>query len=324
MYISLLWTRSQSGFVAFWIGLLSLVTLVLVHEIKERPSVSTIWHSSISRVLIVLVVAVGIITIQLGTGAGIVNSVQSHIFDLFTQKPSTSTPSQPSPTQAPTASVPATPPPAGELGGTDSLTIRSFVWEGAIKLFQKHPLFGTGVETFGFAYYSVRPEGHNLTSEWDYLYNKAHNEYLNYAATTGGFGLGTYLAFIGLFLFLAAKVFLTKKSGQVVESMNSQITIHKSSFIIGAGLVWAFISILISNFFGFSVVIGKLISFSKSLYFSWMNSPHYDINISLQKHLTQNKILQHQKNKPRSERLWDQVKIPTNYGFPTSYWELDL
>ena len=42
--------------------------------------------------------------------------------------------------------------------------------------------------------------GHNLTSEWDFLYNKAHNEYLNYLATTGLFGLGSYLLFIGVFL----------------------------------------------------------------------------------------------------------------------------
>jgi O-antigen ligase len=57
-------------------------------------------------------------------------------------------------------------------------------------------LFGTGVETFAYAYYFVRPQAHNLTSEWDYLYNKAHNEYLNYFATTGFIGLGTYLLVI--------------------------------------------------------------------------------------------------------------------------------
>ena len=66
-----------------------------------------------------------------------------------------------------------------------SSDIRKIVWKGAIDLGLKYPIFGTGVETFAYSYYFVRPKAHNLTSEWDYLYNKAHNEYLNYFATTG-------------------------------------------------------------------------------------------------------------------------------------------
>ena len=57
----------------------------------------------------------------------------------------------------------------------------------------KYPLFGTGVETFAYSYNFVRPLTHNLTSEWDYVYNKAHNEYFNYLATTGFIGLISYL-----------------------------------------------------------------------------------------------------------------------------------
>ena len=39
-----------------------------------------------------------------------------------------------------------------------------------------------------------------MTSEWDYLYNKAHNEYLNYLTTTGIVGLGTHLLLLAGFL----------------------------------------------------------------------------------------------------------------------------
>lgn len=111
------------------------------------------------------------------------------------------------------------------IGGSDSMTIRRVVWEGAIKLGLQHPFFGTGVETFGYSYYWVRPATHNLISESDFLYNKAHNEYLNFFATTGFVGLITYLLLIGSILYLL-----------------------RGSLLLG------FISILITNYFGFSVV----------------------------------------------------------------------
>ena len=61
-----------------------------------------------------------------------------------------------------------------------------------VREFYKAYLIGTGTETFAFAFYRYRPAGHNLTAN-GILYNKAHNEYLNYLATTGLFGLASYL-----------------------------------------------------------------------------------------------------------------------------------
>jgi len=131
-----------------------------------------------------------------------------------------------------------------EYGGTESGTIRKYVWQGAINAWRsskKAFLIGTGTETFAFAFYQYRPKEHNLTSEWDFLYNKAHNEYLNYLATTGIFGLGSYLLFIGAFIYWFFK-FLKKE-------------------IIHIALFAGWISILITNFFGFSVVILQVILF---------------------------------------------------------------
>ena len=99
-----------------------------------------------------------------------------------------------------------------QLGGTESSKIRLIVWQGAIELFKRNPLFGTGVETYAYAYYNVKPMMHNLTSEWDCLYNKAHNEYLNYLATTGSFGLLSYLSIIFLFLFHSFRQILKSKN----------------------------------------------------------------------------------------------------------------
>ena len=120
---------------------------------------------------------------------------------------------------------------------TESLDIRKIVWKGAWELGLRYPLFGSGVETFAYSYYSVRPREHNLTSEWDYLYNKAHNEFLNYLATTGFLGLASYLFFISFFLIWVIRKIRKKQGGEAV-------------FLIAFACAW--ISILITNFFGFS------------------------------------------------------------------------
>ncbi len=154
--------------------------------------------------------------------------------------------------------------PAGEFGGTDSGKIRLFVWRGAFDVWRHYPLFGSGVETFAFAYYKFRPVGHNLTSEWDYLYNKAHNEFLNYLATTGIFGLGTYVLFIGVFFFLAVKhlpnaITVTTQTIKHKKFGVTQTTTDQKLLVIA--LMTAVIGILITNFFGFSVVIMNIFLF---------------------------------------------------------------
>jgi putative inorganic carbon (hco3(-)) transporter len=86
-----------------------------------------------------------------------------------------------------------------ENGGTESGQIRLIVWRGALDIFKAYPILGSGVETFAYSYYNFRPIEHNMVSEWDFLYNKAHNEYLNYLATTGIIGFGAYLFMISSF-----------------------------------------------------------------------------------------------------------------------------
>ncbi len=130
------------------------------------------------------------------------------------------------------------------VGGSDSMDIRKVVWQGAIKLGLKYPFFGPGVETFGYTYYTVRPASHNLLSEWDFLYNKAHNEYLNFLATTGFIGLGTYLFLIISTLFLLVKTIKHPDSGE-----------------LSLALLSGYISILITNYYGFSVVNVALLFF---------------------------------------------------------------
>jgi len=155
-------------------------------------------------------------------------------------------------------------------GGTESGVIRKIVWRGALQIFKNYPFFGSGVETFASAYYLFRPVEHNLTSEWDFLYNKAHNEYLNYLATTGLFGLGTYLLFISsiiVWFFIQFKV-QSSKLKVIVTSSKFENRNNIDNFVttgwrdtLHFALFTGWLTLLVTNFFGFSVVITSLYFF---------------------------------------------------------------
>lgn len=126
--------------------------------------------------------------------------------------------------------------PVLETGGTESGTIRKHVWLGAIEVFKHYPILGSGPETFAFSFPMFKPVAHNLTSEWDFIYNKAHNEFLNYLATTGVVGIISYLSII----FFSYLIFLKSERYDLLAG---------------------FTAILVTNFFGFSVVPVSLLFF---------------------------------------------------------------
>lgn len=150
---------------------------------------------------------------------------------------------------------------------SESSEIRKVVWQGAIKVWQKYPWFGSGLETFGYSYYNQRPVEHNLTSEWDFLYNKAHNEFLNILACQGIVGLFTYLGVIGTFIVWSLKKFKMKNEKLKITVQNSKLkkqkllTLNCNSALcaLHSALLAGYISILITNFFGFSVVVTGLL-----------------------------------------------------------------
>jgi len=231
-YIDLVFTNTRAGFAGFLIGnSIFWVSLLFTNVLPKKQWLQMALLCNIFFI---------IITFFYQSPINLINrfTLPSLIQHVSTQQPAKAD-IKASPTPAPTSS--------GDLndGITDSSKIRLYVWQGALAAWGAHPLFGTGVETFAFAYYQYRPIAHNMTSEWDFLYNKAHNEYLNYLATTGIFGLGTYLAYVfGYCLFSLLYVY-----------KNARDPNNRQAVILTIGLLSAFVSILVSNFFGFSVVI---------------------------------------------------------------------
>jgi len=243
-YLMLLYARSRASLIATWLFFALLVGYyIFVHL---RPKLSKSKLSVDFRAVILIIIS--FFTITFFTGQPFPE------LDIFTYKGIVSKLSAPAPAdnkpsgQKPIQTAPA-PQPITALGGSDSGVIRLLVWRGALDIWKNYPVFGSGVETYAFAYYKFRPVAHNMVSEWKFLYNKAHNEYLNFLATTGTFGIATYLSIIGLFIFISMKYILshiknpTKKDFLVV------------SILSGYG------TILITNFFGFSVVYINILFF---------------------------------------------------------------
>jgi len=129
--------------------------------------------------------------------------------------------------------------------GTSSGSIRLIVWQGALKVWQRYPWFGSGPGTFAYSYYQDRPVVHNLVSEWDNLYNKAHNEILNYLAETGLVGVLTYLLWLGGTLWLLLQNTLQRPK----------------KYSIAHVILLSITGLTITHLFGFSTVMSNLLLF---------------------------------------------------------------
>ncbi len=111
--------------------------------------------------------------------------------------------------------------------------IRFGLWQGGWNLAVSRPkifFIGTGPETFPYAFQPFRLESLNYSSEWDFVFNKPHNYYLQLLTEIGILGLISYL---GL-LYVAGK---------------------KLPFYLISG----FISFLVTNIFGWPVVATSLL-----------------------------------------------------------------
>lgn len=242
-YIDLLFTNTRAGFLAFWAGNIFFWGMIFFRNIN-----------SIKKVLPLFIIINAIFVIS----NGVFNTPISQLNKFSLASLSQSDAPEPT-TQLPSnkEQIPDNTSQTEGINITDSVNIRVLVWDGAIAAWKAHPVIGTGVETFAFAYYKFRPAAHNLTSEWDYLYNKAHNEYLNYLTTTGILGLGSYLSIFITLAILAIKKYFIKKSPSLTNN----------DYILSVALLSSVITILVANFFGFSVVITNIYLFFLPLWF---------------------------------------------------------
>jgi len=227
MFICLLFTKSRSGLLAFGVSSIVFWSLYL-------------WKVGFGKLKNYLLLGIWILIV-----ATLSVIFPNPIRDLiFKPQPASTLPLSSSSTQL-------------ETGGTESGYIRKIVWTGALRIWQassKNWWIGTGPETFAMAYYQFRPIEHNLTSEWELLYNKAHNEFLNYLATTGLLGLLSYLA------LLFSMVYQILSSQHPISNRNKK-PLDTEHWILNIALLAGWLTLPITNFWGFSVVVPQLLLF---------------------------------------------------------------
>lgn len=259
-YVDLLYTRARSGFIGFAVSVGLLLLMYILYEWRSFAKQKLIKAVKQNGFFLITLLVLLLFTFLIGAPLSPLDKFSlSNVQTLLTEQKTVQKALQNKQTALPT---PATGIPVEELGGTDSGKIRLFVWEGALQIFLHYPLFGTGVETFGYSYYQFRPAGHNLTSEWDYLYNKAHNEFLNYLATTGIFGFGTYLVLIGFSMWvMAAWLWKNRKNTELEKNSSSLLSSPYTLRYVMLALLTGYISILVTDFFGFSVVMMNVFLF---------------------------------------------------------------
>ena len=137
-----------------------------------------------------------------------------------------------------------------ESGNFDSSTgqIRLLVWEGSLKTALDFPIFGSGPETFPYSFLNNRPVELNQTTEWNFLYNKAHNEVLQVVVTTGIIGLIAWL-------FLYFKLFQVAWQQKIIAFRSKELA---SDGLISASLLAGVIGVFVAQLLGFSVVVTAL------------------------------------------------------------------
>lgn len=227
--VFILFTRSRSSLLALLVCSLLFTGYLYI---RKKVSLSRMKKTHILPLILALALPVSIV------GVGIPKIDR---FVKVTSWPSAFQKSAPLPS---TENAPAAP--QNNLI-TDSGTIRKIVWQGAFGLGMEYPLFGTGPETFAYSYSFLRPMQHNETSEWDFVYNKAHNEFFNYLATSGFIGLAGYILMIGATILYASFVLRGK--------------LQADDELLVCTLILAYISIGITNFLGFSTTTSQIFTY---------------------------------------------------------------
>lgn len=210
LLICILFTASRSGLLGLAIGLIFLLFWILLYSIKTKEIKPFLLTLSIFGVLSVMAVSFYFYTSTLVQGKTQISQTL-------------------------------------EVGSLESsASTRMLVWQGAIHIWQKHPLLGSGPETFGDQYNLVRLQKHNVSGGWNLLFTKAHNEFLHILATTGTLGIITYLLMI--------LVFLGWVGYQGFKMINSPSLPSPKEFLLPLALAAGYLDLLVTNFFGFSWV----------------------------------------------------------------------
>lgn len=115
---------------------------------------------------------------------------------------------------------------AGIKGNAVGFNLRIKIWENAIDMTLKHPIFGVGVDSFGSetgSYYIGDQEYQELFK--GALTDKAHSEYLQISACSGIPALIAYIAFVGIIGIKLLMYFFKNKNNAYIFAVRNKYSI---------------------------------------------------------------------------------------------------
>lgn len=128
---------------------------------------------------------------------------------------------------------------------------RGFIWKRVVELIKKKPFVGYGIENLGEAFDQYYKNDILKVLKSDYIIDKAHNEYLNIAVTTGIPSLLVYLTFI---IAIIKSSFKKVRNNSVIILLVSSVTgyllaaFFNISVVSVAYVYWIFLGLLAGNF----------------------------------------------------------------------------
>lgn len=135
---------------------------------------------------------------------------------------------------------------------------RIFIWKGVINMIKEKPLFGVGIENLAEPFFRINRFEVLKTFGEFWKVDKAHNEYLNIAATTGIPSLLIYLSFITLII---RQGFLKIKSDPLLLAIMASVigylvqAFFNISVVTVAYIFWIFLGFLANkNHLGYETI----------------------------------------------------------------------
>jgi len=283
--IALLFTQSRSGLLGFAAAMLffTLGRFISIKKLKLRANA------------FLLCLLAGLVGLTFVVGTDFLPSINQYVNLDFFHLSQTQTTQQSSPDNSLSLKTQD----AIDQGIliSPSEDIRYVVWQGALNVWQRYPWLGSGPETFGYSYYLDRPLEHNLLSEWDFLYNKAHNEFLNLLANTGVIGLSSYLILMGACFFI-----VVKEAKVFSSNLDSRRSFNRSQVDMFLAFGASLVSFNATNFWGFSTVSVTIVW---TLIMSYLGARHQKINHKLphSQTISKSNSLQTLQSPPRNNNL---------------------
>lgn len=136
-------------------------------------------------------------------------------------------------------------------GLSDGMLERGDFWRAALSIFREYPVFGSGLDTYGYFFSTFRPEGHARNLEYS-ISSSAHNLFLGFLANGG---VVLFLAFIGLCIYalmhVARELRLRSIEIEKLAALSAFI-----SFLATGFFVVEHVALFIAGFIPIGIMIG--------------------------------------------------------------------